>query len=58
VTSSLVVELTAEQDDWLDAAADAAGLTPHEFVGKLIEDARRADLAQRPPRSEPQEAAG
>jgi hypothetical protein len=46
VASSVVVELTADQDEWLDDAAAAAGLTLHEFIGDLIENARRADLAR------------
>lgn len=42
ITSSIVIELTAEQDDWVDAAAEIAGLMPHEFISKLIESARLA----------------
>jgi hypothetical protein len=44
--SSVVLELTPAQNEWIDGAAEAAGLTPHEFLGKLIDDARTADAGR------------
>jgi hypothetical protein len=48
VRSSVVLELTPAQNEWIDGAAEAAGLTLHEFLGKLIDDARAADVARAP----------
>jgi hypothetical protein len=44
----VVLELTPAQNEWIDGAAEAAGLTLHEFLGKLIDDARAADVARAP----------
>ena len=43
VTSSLVLELTPEQNAWIDGAAEAAGITPHAVLKQLIDRARNAD---------------
>ena len=45
VTSSLVLELTSEQNAWLDRAAEAAGITPHAVLKRLIDEARTAGAA-------------
>jgi hypothetical protein len=37
-----VVELEGERKTWLYAAADAAGVTPHEIITRLIDAARAA----------------
>ncbi|MGH2354341.1 MAG: hypothetical protein ACRDI2_08320 [Chloroflexota bacterium] len=53
VKSVLELELTPEQDAWLDRVAEAAGLTPHALLSKLIDDARAAeDAAPRALRAE------
>lgn len=44
--SVVELELTEEQDEWLDVAAEAVGLTPHQFLRKLIDDARRTTPAE------------
>ena len=43
ITSSLVLELTSEQNEWIDRAAEAAGITPHAVLKGLIDEARTAD---------------
>jgi hypothetical protein len=43
LTSSLVLELTPEQNAWIDGAAEAAGITPHAVLKQLIDKARTAD---------------
>jgi hypothetical protein len=48
VRSSVVVELSAEQESWLDTVAEARGLTLAELVGRLIEEARIASQAGAP----------
>lgn len=46
--SVVELELTAAQDEWLNVAAKAVGLTPHQFLRNLIDDARRAAPAKQP----------
>jgi hypothetical protein len=43
VTSSFVLELTPEQNEWIDRVAEAAGITPHAVLKRLIDEARSAD---------------
>jgi hypothetical protein len=42
VKAAIVVELEGERKTWLYAAADAAGVTPHEIITRLIDAARAA----------------
>ncbi|HEV8634324.1 MAG TPA: hypothetical protein VG370_08840 [Chloroflexota bacterium] len=42
VKSRMVLELSDEQWDWLEEAAEAAGLDEFALVRKLIDDARAA----------------
>ncbi|MDQ3701251.1 MAG: hypothetical protein M3442_10060 [Chloroflexota bacterium] len=42
VKNSVVLDLSPEQWAWLQHAAAAAGLTPHDVLGKLVDDARAA----------------
>ena len=42
VTSSLVLELTPEQNEWIDRVAEATGITPHAVLKRLIDEARAA----------------
>lgn len=43
VRSIVELELTPEQNEWVDRAAEAAGLSLHDFLAKLIDDARAVD---------------
>ncbi|MBI3969876.1 MAG: hypothetical protein HY332_01185 [Chloroflexi bacterium] len=52
ITSSLVLELTPEQNEWVDRAAEAGGVTPHAIIRQLIDDARAADEAEQAVASE------
>jgi hypothetical protein len=54
VRSSVVVELTPEQREWLDRTGRATGLLRHQLIAKLIDDARLADPVIR---AEPADAA-
>lgn len=42
VRSALVVELTGDQEDWLDETAEAAGVSPDDLLRQLIDQARQA----------------
>jgi hypothetical protein len=54
VRSSVVVELTPAQREWLDRTGRATGLLRHQLIAKLIDDARLADPVTR---AEPADAA-